>query len=253
MPFLGDGKFRFEDCRIVRMQGIGFAKSLNNSVLADIEQIFRSRAELTAYLGGLAPRGAATAAESRLLAGFLQGFCDFIVACPPEELGTSWANKTARTDFYCSRAMPAVAKSLGLEHGVEEFTVDYVMSKAGRNGRLVPQVYIESENEYGAASQEIRKLCSLNSPLRVLITVTGKEFRPDAWSPGHQNLREWQDIVRAHAEDNPYFNGVIAVIIGRRDAGKLVFQCCAFDRTGDLLKPLSPLVSRSLTGDRANG
>lgn len=85
-----------------------------------------------------------------------------------------WRSKPDRTRVYAENVMPAVAATLGLKFAKERFTADYVMSKTSVRGTSVPLIYIESENEYSRADYEIEKLCSLNAPLRVLLTCTTK-------------------------------------------------------------------------------
>jgi len=47
---------------------------------------------------------------------------------------------------------------LKLLHGSEEFKVDYVMSRRYDREMVIPQIFIESENDFDGADHEIRKL-----------------------------------------------------------------------------------------------
>jgi len=60
--------------------------------------------------------------------------------------------------------MPAVAESLGLAHEREFLLIDHVLSADS-----VPLVFIESEND-AVAVAELRKLCSVAGPLKVVLT-----------------------------------------------------------------------------------
>jgi hypothetical protein len=121
------------------------------------------------------------------------------------------------------------------------------MATINSRGHAIPKIYIESENNYASAEQEVRKLCTINSPLRVLITQTKKAFTADFTSPAHKQLREWQSIVRSHHEDSPDFMGVISVIVGKMDGNGIEFVACTFRSTGDLLRPLSRLLRREMS------
>lgn len=137
--------------------------------------------------------------------------------------------------------MPRVAPALQFSHGKEEFNVDYVMSRTSTQGILVPQIFVESENAFNSASHEISKLCSLNSPLRVLITVRDNWINVGAESKGHGKLREWQSVVRAHVEQNENYGGTVGVIVGSRIKTNLLFRACAFRSDGEVLTPLLTL------------
>jgi hypothetical protein len=243
MPFLGNGNFRFEDCAIMPLQGTAFAKSEGKTTKSDLKNIFKTREQLSEYIATLSHLNLEKSEELELLLSFLSAFKEYFGKCEPNTLMEFWATKPTRTNFYREQAMPAIAEMLNLVHGNEEFKVDYVMAKRSNRGYLVPKIYIESENDFESADHEIKKLCSLNSPLRVLITVTQKNFSSDPASPAHQNLRVWQAVIQSHAEENPYFHGIIAVIVGQLREGAITFFSCAFRRNGDLLHPLTSLLT----------
>lgn len=68
-------------------------------------------------------------------------------------------------------------------------------------------------------------------------------------SKGHGKLREWQSVVRAHAEQNENYTGVIGVIVGSRIESKVRFRACAFRSDGNVLTPLFTLIE--VTIDRS--
>jgi hypothetical protein len=246
MPFLGIGKFRFDDGKLPKISGIAFAKALPNSAIADVSTMFSTRAEIQDYLKQLPTPESATMEEAKSLWNdFCNAFAQEISSIPSSEFNAAWASSGKRTKFYAETVMPRIAKQLKLTAGKEEFHVDYVMSRLSRGERLVPKIYIESENSYDAADHEIRKLCSLNSPLRVLVTVWSRPESPRTEAELHKNLREWQDIVRAHAEVNTNFAGVIGIIIASQKNRGVLFRTCAFDSDGDLAASLLRLLTIS--------
>lgn len=246
MPFRGRGNFRFEDCEIAPFRGVAFARSASGGVVPDTSTIFKSRPDIAAYIAQFPSDGATAPAGEALSVSFLSEYRTFILECTAQELSRAWATDAKRTLFYKQAAMPVVAQRMGLKHGSEEFKVDYVMANMSSRGHDIPKIYIESENNYASAGHEIRKLCSINSPLRVLITQTKKPFSADFASPAHKELREWQSIVRSHHEESPEFLGMICVIVGRTVRNGLEFLACTFRSTGDLSRPLSRLLQRDM-------
>lgn len=148
MPFLGEGSFRFEDCDMSTFSGTAFAKAQSSSVLPDLKTIFRTRAKLQAYLSQLTtPKNRQTSARA-LWGRFQEAFKARIFSTSSESLVVAWSANGQRTWFYEKDLMPSVASALGLVHGKEEFTVDYIMSRISVQGISVPQVFVESENEF---------------------------------------------------------------------------------------------------------
>lgn len=241
MPFLGQANFRLEDCRISSFQGVGFARSINGSVRPDCNEVFRSKKDILKYLRQLKSVAPAQPESQSLSEAFFLSFRKYILSCPVDEIRQAWASRPKRTAFYAHQMMPAIAQDLSLIHGKEEFKVDYVLSKMSTNGHAVPKIYIESENDFQSATHELRKLCSLNSPLRILVTVTTMEFLPKPASGAYKQLREWQSIVRSHNEQNLDFKGVLGIVVGRKIKSEIIFHGCAFKSNGDLLRPLSLL------------
>lgn len=245
MPFLGRRSFRFEDCTVGKLSGTAFARSEFGGVKPDTKALFQNREELTSYLDTLPPTEVLCKKNSKLLQTFHTAFRVAINETDASELNAAWSSNTQRTDFYCNALMPNIAMQLDMVHRKEEFKVDYVLSRRSRDGQAIPQIFIESENNYESASHEISKLCSINSPLRVLITVTHKLFTPEPSAGAFKKLREWQAVVRAHQEINHDFRGIISVIVGQQRTNGIHFHACALAQDGSLCWPLSPLVSKS--------
>lgn len=246
MPFLGSGSFRFEDCSVGKFSGTAFARSKCGGVVADYTTIFRSREELSSYLRTLPRAEVSSERNIKLLQTFHTAFRVAINETEVSELSVAWSSNKRRTAFYCDVLMPNIAMQLNMEHGKEEFKIDYVLSQISLRGAMIPQIFIESENDYKSANHEIRKLCSINSPLKVLITVTQQLFTPEPSAGAFKKLREWQTIIRAHHENNPDFRGIISVIVGQQCTNGIQYYACAFNQEGNLCLPLSLLVSKKL-------
>ncbi len=79
------------------------------------------------------------------------------------------------TEFYKINLFPKIANKIDLECSEKEFLrIDILLSKKGIYGYQVPMIAIESENiaegENSDLDKEIRKLLSVNAPIKVLLT-----------------------------------------------------------------------------------
>jgi hypothetical protein len=145
-------------------------------------------------------------------------------AQPPESLLQAWENSSNRTGFYKGLFRDYIAKEAGLEYSSELFLVDHLLRTGDPN--WMPQVWIESENSVLSAQHEIYKLCCLQGPLKVLITVAawdetqhwrgvGLQGFPESWVIPEDHLKKWHSIVKAFS-DSYNFSGQLGVIIGER-------------------------------------
>jgi hypothetical protein len=124
MPYLGTGDFRFEDCDLRSMSGVGFAKARPGSVLPEDGAIFQSRADIQRYFEQLRPRQTLSKGQGeRLWQEFLGYFPGEVAATDPKALSVAWASKTARTSFYRSTLMPKIASSAKLTYGHTAYRV----------------------------------------------------------------------------------------------------------------------------------
>lgn len=132
----------------------------------------------------------------------------------PQDIRNAWSTRPKRTDFYADHLLPAVAKELQLEHSKEFLSIDHVL----RDSRSVPRVFIESENIAAEAHDEIRKLCAVSCPLRVLLTVVEWDLTQGVWTPPYASqqdvlLRKWGGIAVAHQQSWPN-RGLLALLVG---------------------------------------
>ncbi len=241
----GQGKFVFEHMGVnLQRSRLLCPSSLEAPVLPDYGNSFQSTSDIENYLDKKS--NSVSDQNYDLWFKFQNETIEQLMNLPKEVVEEAWSSKTDRTYFYKNNLLPSVAKSLKLIHGNEEFTVDYVMSKLFYGEVYVPQVQIESENDIKTAKQEINKLCRLNSPLRVLLTVF------DGWDGSHNSnvfryLREWQQIIKAHGSLNSeHFLGVVGILIGSYSEHELKFYSVAFWSNGDLRQPLQLLGSVNL-------
>lgn len=81
-----------------------------------------------------------------------------------------------RTSFYFKVLLPRVAQKMGLMFTTEEpFRVDGMFYKIGRqdgNNLKIPIILLESENDYTTSEGEVKKLCLLNAPLKILVVCS---------------------------------------------------------------------------------
>ncbi|MYB59385.1 MAG: hypothetical protein F4X51_23680 [Gemmatimonadetes bacterium] len=241
----GNGKFRFED-QPIHSLGIALAPSKDGSTWRQ-GNLFRDLNGLKNYIEKCIPvvkRKNENIDEYHLWFEFIKYFSVCIRKCSDEQLCQAWSNSTNRTKFYTEHLLPQVANDMNLEISKEKFKVDFVMGKEDPSEHVIPKIYIESENVFNSAGQEIEKLCSLNSPLRILITV---DEWPNDPTKKFSKLREWQSIVKAHKKQNKQnFSGTIGILIGAFESDILKFHALAFWPDGDLRDPEHVIFKKEL-------
>ena len=191
MPERGNGKFRFEDCQPIHREGLALAPSKDGSTWRQ-GSLFTDLNALEKYIEKSIPvvkQESEDIDEYHLWFEFIEHFNVCIGKGSDEQLRQAWSSRKDRTKFYTKDLLPQVAKNMNLKITKEEFKVDFVMGIEDPYFEYkIPKIYIESENDFNRAEHEIRKLCSLNSPLRVLITVD--EWRSSPKSSVKRKLRE---------------------------------------------------------------
>ena len=225
MPERGDGKFRFEDCQPMHQEGLALAPSKDGSAWRT-GNIFRNFNALEKYIEksiSVVNQENENIDEYHLWFEFIEHFNICIRKCSNEQLRQAWNNATNRTKFYTDHLLPQVANDMKLKITKEEFTVDFSMGvEEPYFGYKIPKIYIESENDFKSAEHEIRKLCLLNPPLRILITV---DQWPNDPTKKFSKLREWQSIIASHKKQNKQnFAGTIGILIGDFKSDILRFQ-----------------------------
>ena len=126
-------------------------------------------------------------------------------------LRAAWLTPGARTAFYAD-LFRQVGAELTLDLEQELLIVDFAL--IGRSDR-VPRVFIESENVASFAVQEVRKLCCLSAPLKVLLTVAEWDNSPSVWPKGavrEQLLPVWCEEVSRHRAAGTLVGEVIVVV-----------------------------------------
>ena len=213
MPKRGNGKFRFEDQdQLIYREFLTLAPSKDGSILPDEKNLFRDLNALKNYLPVVKQENE-NIDEYHLWFEFIEHFNVCIGKCSNKQLRQAWSSRKGRTKFYTDDLLPQVANDMKLKITKEEFTVDFVMAiEDPYSEHKIPKIYIESENDIIKAEHEIRKLCSLNSPLRILITV---DKWPNNPKEKFSKLREWQSIIATHKKQNKQnFSGTIGILIG---------------------------------------
>lgn len=246
MPERGNGKFRFEDQdQPIHREGLALAPCKDGSVLPDTKNLFRDLNALEKYLSVVKQENE-NIDEYHLWFEFIEHFSVCIRRCSDEQLRQAWSNDTSRTKFYTNHLLPQVADDMNLKISKEKFKVDFMMAvEDPYSEHKIPKIYIESENIFNSADHEIEKLCSLNSPLRILITV-------DAWrrndpTKKFSKLRKWQSIIVAHQKHNKLdFAGTIGILIGDFKSDILRFHALAFWPDGELRDPEHVIFEKEL-------
>jgi hypothetical protein len=164
---------------------------------------------------------------------FLRLFAAAMTDADPTTLRAAWASQGARTHFY-SNIFARVAAGLDLDLEQELLIVDYAM--VGKDDG-VPRIFIESENIAFSAVQEVRKLCCLAAPLKVLFSVCEWDESESLWKNGSMRphlLPEWRQAVAKHKAAGTFCGDIIAVVAEWRPDDSLRFYSLSLlDSAGD--------------------
>jgi hypothetical protein len=158
---------------------------------------------------------------------FVAAFAAQLHAEDDARVALAWSSRARRTEYYRDVVLPAVAKAIGLTYRRELLLVDYALCQQYDDEGDAPVIFVESENEPWLAAQEVRKLCVLASPVRVLLTVAEWDSTPGAWPHGgmrDQYLETWRRIgaVYSHALQAP--PGLVVALVGEwRPGNRLRF------------------------------
>lgn len=134
-----------------------------------------------------------------------------------------WQGFVERNAFYSEKFMPQLAEALGCGLTRERFRCDFCLeTKEG-----VPLVFLEVENTVSSASHEIRALCAMAAPLKVLVITCG-------WlrSDKDRYLGSWSEIIRTHHQTIS-LNCLYAIVAGEwHDDEPLVYSFTLVDPSG---------------------
>lgn len=179
---------------------------------------------------------------------FWKQFRKFFIAaleeCSNDEFQTAWNSVANRTDFYKSRLIPSVARNLELVQRHELFKVDIALCKKSTQGHDVPMAFIESENFADSAHHEMWKLCSLASPLKVLITCAewGEHWKN---SKKTDLLARWQPIIKSHNEVWPH-PSVYGIVVGELHENSIRFYSCVYGQDGSEIEAHEQIFVRKI-------
>lgn len=167
---------------------------------------------------------------------FLNAFSKGLSATSDERFLRAWESSGNRTALYEETLLKNVSETMGLTFKKEEFKVDYTFCTTTSNDYDVPMVFVESENVATSAHHEMRKLCCLHAPLKVLIVCAEWSNKPGAWKHGgYQDrlLKQWAAQIRAHnkAWPSPSITGVIVAEWNE----SLKYYAMAFDHLGEVV------------------
>jgi hypothetical protein len=154
--------------------------------------------------------------SSALWRQFREAFAKEVVQCDISEFEAAWKGRNERTDFYSEKLLPRTAKALNLDLVHLRWNVDYAMCIPSSTAYSLPLIFIESENDWRVAIDEVRKLACLAAPLNILMTIAEWDTTPDAWQRGGQKtklLAEWQEVARQHSTVWPS-RAFLGIIVG---------------------------------------
>lgn len=145
----------------------------------------------------------------------------------------AWTSRYERTCFYFDSLLPKVADKLGLELEKEVlFRVDATFYKRGGQTTKVPVIFLESENDVRTSNHEIYKLCSLNSPLKILMICND-------WNEASKKIITdgyWDYIIEDFIDESSLM-GYLAIIIAEWNE-ELKFYTYVYDNNGKVIEDL---------------
>lgn len=180
-------------------------------------------------------------------ASFLNAFKRELSETCDDDFRKAWTSSRNRTQYYEENLLRKVAQALGLSFKKEEFKIDYTLCHSEENGYEVPVIFIESENIASSAHHEIRKLCCLHAPLKVLIVCAEWSTDPGSWSHGGQKdklLSDWSLQIKAHNKiwPSPNFTGIIVAEWNQQ----LKYYSVAFNHLGEIADDHQVLFERTV-------
>ena len=146
-----------------------------------------------------------------------------------------WKDDEKWTNHYFTTILPKLQSPLKMIFKKEyPFRVDGVFLQIGEQKQEVPIIYIESENDITTSDREIVKLCSVNSPLKILLTYS------NIWSTSKDlknNIIDgyWQYIIEDYQEQLG-LTGYTAIIIVEKINDGLNFHSYVFDADAKLIE-----------------
>jgi hypothetical protein len=149
-------------------------------------------------------------------------------------LAEIWAAQYSRATFCADELLKSVARDLELDFKREHSRVAYSMWDRRSDSEPTPVILIESEEQATCADEEVKTLCCLAAPLKVLMTFGEWEDVIPRWrNGGHRStlVTRWRSIRSAYhaAWRDP---GVFGVLVGESDPdGVLRFH--GFELDGD--------------------
>ncbi|MCH7535535.1 MAG: hypothetical protein IH948_07290 [Bacteroidetes bacterium] len=140
-------------------------------------------------------------------------------------------NKTkTRKEFLKDYLFPDMENDLELKFEKEEefLLVDYTFYREGEKCQWkVPLIFVESECVWSSAEKEVRKLCSVNAPLKILILYRN-------YSTIEVEQGDWKYIMQDYIQEYQLV-GYFALLIytpSRDSGGKYEFRSYLYNDSG---------------------
>jgi hypothetical protein len=154
-----------------------------------------------------------------LWAAFQRSFCAAVLSLEGIRLAEIWAAQYSRATFCADELLGSVARDLELDFKREHSRVAYSMWHRHSDSEPMPVIFIESEEQATCADQEVKTLCCLAAPLKVLMTFGEWEDVIPRWrNGGHRStlVTRWRSIRSTYhaAWRDP---GVFGVLVGESD------------------------------------
>lgn len=172
--------------------------------------------------------------STELWASFRRAFLDAANETNFQDFGNAWKSCKNRTEFYFNILLPNIASRLSMSYEKEKFFhIDAVFCREGGQTTKIPFIALESENHVKTSDNEIKKLCMLNTPVKILMIC-------NTWNDSTKEKMKdnYWDYIIGDFHDQVGLIGVLAVIIGEWDdyENELKFYTHVYDETAEVIE-----------------
>ena len=167
------------------------------------------------------------------------------------ETSTFGEGEDSKVITYCrmNHLLRPRFRDIGLDHDhrLHHHECD-LLCETAPNGEQVPRVAVSGGFRTDSSTQELRSLCCLATPLKVLLTCAEWCDDPGYWSHGGMKntlLSEWRQVIVAHNGLAPQPH-IVGVLVGEIKGSTFRLYSLALGPNGEEISPHHILIQRSV-------
>lgn len=167
--------------------------------------------------------------------------------------GSSWDSDTPsssaeRTRCRMWRLLISQRNMSGLTHCRYCGHDNIVLCEISPSGEEVPRIAISRGDRMGDSAEELRQLCCMATPLKVLLVCAEWSNDPGHWAHGGEKdalLNEWKKILSAHNNLAPQQH-IVGVLVGEIRGNTFRVYSLALGASGEVVQAEKLLIQRKL-------